>query len=220
MIVPQVHPDVWALRPDFTALSIVATGVRNGPGAAPAAGTPVRPPWAEAHLGAWRDAYRAFGARPQRTPCSAEALWRRFERDGVLGRVNTVVDLYNLVSLRYAVPVGGEDLDTYVGVPRLVRARGDEVFATVREGRAVDEVVEPGEVIWRDAAGATCRRWNWRQGTRTRVQPSSSTIWFVLERLAPMPLEALTAAGDELAAGLQALDPGTVVEMTLLREQK
>ena len=55
--------------------------------------------WREAHLEAWRDAYRAFGAKPQRTPCSAEALLRRVQREGTLPRINAIVDLYNALNV-------------------------------------------------------------------------------------------------------------------------
>jgi len=218
---PHVNPEVWALRPDFVALSLVVRGGRNearsGADAGPA--RPVeRPSWADAHLEAWREAYRAFGAKPQRTPCSAEALWKRVERDGALSPINAVVDLYNEVSLRYAVPVGGEDLSAYAGVPRLVRAAGDEPFLTTRDGEPVVETVEPGEVIWRDDRGVTCRRWNWRQTPRTRLDVASTDMWFVLERLDPMPIDSLVEAGDMLVAGLRKLAPNAQIAIELVME--
>ena len=58
-------------------------------------------------------------------------------------------------------------------------------------------------MVWRDNLGATCRRWNWRQGTRTRITEASTSLWFVLERLEPMPTEALLTAGKELVEALQ-----------------
>lgn len=131
-MIPEVNPEIWQLRPDFVALSLVVRGGRNEAGQNLLAHRFARPAWAQTHLAAWRDAYIAFGSKPQRTPCSAEALWRRLDRDGALTSINAVVDLYNAVSLRYAVPVGGEDLATYQGAPRLVRARGTECF-TQRE---------------------------------------------------------------------------------------
>ena len=164
-----------------------------------------------------RPAYKAFGSRPQRTPCSAEALWRRLDRDGALASINAVVDLYNAVSLRFAVPVGGEDLAMYHGVPRLLRAAGDEVFQATRDGQSVDETVDRGEVIWRDELGVTCRRWNWRQTARTRITPSSTDMWFIVERLEPMPLDALRAAGDALTAGLLALKPDASITSTVIQ---
>lgn len=204
---PVITPEIFALRPDFRALSIHATGISNHENSQPVAATPCAEPWAAAHLEAWREAFRGFGAKPQRTPCSAEALLKRVQRDGALPSVNAVVDLYNAVSLRYAIPVGGENAAAYAGAPQLVRATGTEIFDTMANGVAATENPDAGEVIWRDDIGVTCRRWNWRQGTRTRLEPSTTEMWFVLEALGPMPDAALAAAGDELVAGLKALSP-------------
>jgi len=81
---PHIATDIFALRPDFMALSIVVNGVTNTASTdasraqlGSAARNLTSAPWAEAHLNAWREAYRAFGAKPQRTPCSAEALQKR-----------------------------------------------------------------------------------------------------------------------------------------------
>jgi DNA/RNA-binding domain of Phe-tRNA-synthetase-like protein len=219
MITPEVNGSVWALRPDYVALSVVARGCRNEMSGAPAyavsADTP-RPSWAEAHLASWRDAYKAFGAKPQRTPSSAEALSRRLQRDHTLGSINAIVDLYNAVSVRYAVPIGGEDLAAYVGVPRLMRAAGGEPFETTRDGQVVLDLVEAGEVVWRDDLGVTCRRWNWRQTHRTQITVETTDIWFVLERLEPMPIEALREAGEAIAEGIRSLAPDAHIAQTLI----
>lgn len=209
---PTIAPEIFALRPDFAALSIYAEDARNSPSDAHSE-TLLRDaclaldsaPWAQAHLAAWRETYRAFGAKPQRTPCSVEALRKRAQRDGMLPAINAVVDLYNALSVRYALPVGGEDAALYEGSPRLIRATGDEPFDTVSEGVPKIETAEPGEVVWRDDHGITCRRWNWRQGIRTRITEHSMQMWFVLERLEPMPIDALLEAGEKLVEGLHRL---------------
>lgn len=223
VFMPIISPDIFALRPDFRALSIHALNVTNAESTSEtktalvnACNSPCSAPWAEAHLEAWKIAFRAFGAKPQRTPCSAEALLKRATRDGVLPSVNAVVDLYNAVSLQFAIPVGGENAETYVGAPRLARALGTEPFATMQAGEASTETPEPGEVIWRDGIGVTCRRWNWRQGTRTRIEPSSKHMWFILEALNPMPDAALLEAGAELHRGLKSLSQDSEVEMRLM----
>ncbi len=100
----------------------------------------------------------------------AEALLKRAARDGALPSVNAVVDLYNAVSLRFAIPVGGENAESYAGVPHLVRATGTEKFETMQCWCSAHRIAGAGEVIWRDEQGITCRRWNWRQGTRTRIE--------------------------------------------------
>lgn len=219
---PEIDPAIGRLRPDFAALSVTVRNGRNGASdpasaamlAAAAAQPDEAPPWAAAHLESWREAYRAFGAKPQRTPCSAEALRRRRE---TLPQVNALVDTYNALSVSFAVPIGGEDLAAYAGSPRLLVAAGGEPFATTRDGAAVVEPVDRGEVVWRDDAGVTCRRWNWRQTPRTRLEAHSAAMWFVIERLEPMPLEAVAAVGDALAAAVRARAPEAEIAIGWLR---
>jgi len=112
--------------------------------------------------------------------------------------------------------VGGENLAAYAGAPRLTLADGSEPFDTFKEGEPVVENPEPGEVIWRDDLGVTCRRWNWRQGIRTRLDSQAQSMWFILESLPSMPLAALQEAGDELVSNLQKLMPGATARVQLL----
>ena len=218
---PWIAPAIWQLRPDFVALSIVAECCSNSAGTVWAAerlveatrASALGPDWAVAHLSAWQDTFRAFGAKPQRTPCSAEALRKR----GSVPSVNAVVDLYNAVSIAFTLPVGGEDIDRYVGAPSLTIAQGDETFETMKNGQPAVENPERGEVVWRDEQGVTCRRWNWRQGQRTRIETGTRNMWFVLERLEPMPLDALKCAGDTLCADLARLSPGVRISQQLFQ---
>lgn len=214
-----VDAAVALLRPDFAVLALAVTGLTSGPSDAQsdrwlleaeaharAAGAATVP----AHVASWQDAYRAFGAKPQRTASSVEALWRRAVGPG-LPRVNWLVDLYNAVSVRHGLPVGGEDLSAFSGSIRLMRASGGETFDTMRDGQPVNDPPSPGEVVWADDLGVTCRRWNWRQGTRTRLTEHSTSALFLLERLEPLPLDALDAAGDALLAAIRARTPDAVV---------
>ena len=157
------------------------------------------------HVAAWREAYRAFGAKPQRTRNSLEALLRRAASG--LPRVNRLTDLYNAVSVLHQIPLGGEDLTRYTGAPRLIRAAGDEPFDTTADGVAVIEHPDPGEVVWCDDAGVTCRRWNWRQARRTQLREDTTTALFILDALDPVTGEALHAAADDLIARLARLGP-------------
>ena len=213
-----VAAEVHALRPDFAVCAVAIRGAGNGAGDAQSeAWLRDAEAWAAAagethpHIAAWHEAYRAFGAKPQRTAPSVDALWKR-ARSGGLPRVNWLVDLYNAVSVRHVLPVGGEDLAGYAGPIRLIRATGDEPFDTVANGTAMVEHPSPGEVVWADDLGVTCRRWNWRQGTRTRLTEESTDVLFLLERLAPMPLEALEAAADAVVDAVAARYPAATIE--------
>ena len=160
--------------------------------------------------------YRAFGAKPQRTPSSVDALLARLDKDGRLPTINAVVDLYNAISVRYVIPVGGENVAAYIGSPRLIRASGVESFDTMKEGEAVAEAVPSGEVVWTDDRGVTCRRWNWRQGVRTRIDLQTRRMWFVLERLEPMPVAAAREAAVTLMDMLRLMSPGTALATHLI----
>lgn len=217
--IPIIDPAVIRLAPDFRALHLFviapdATAIGDASPALADACQFVRgggPPWADAHLAAWANTYAHFGAKPNRTPCSAQALRKRVLKDGTLPAINPVVDLYNAISLRYAVPVGGENLSAYVGVPRLTISDGTEPFETMSNGEPAIEHPLPREVVWRDDMGVTCRRWNWRQGTRTRLNGGERSMWFVLEALAGMPNDALQEAGHALANGLCGILPSASV---------
>ena len=213
----HVDAAVFALRPDYRALLVAVDGIVPGPSdqgsdallqAAEAAAREALgggPPEQLPHVAAWREAYRAFGAKPQRTRNSLEALLRRAASG--LPRVNRLTDLYNAVSVVHQIPVGGEDLTRYAGAPRLKRAGGDEPFDTTADGVAVIEHPDPGEVVWCDDAGVTCRRWNWRQARRTQLREDTTTALFILDALDPVTGEALHAVADDLTARLARLGP-------------
>jgi DNA/RNA-binding domain of Phe-tRNA-synthetase-like protein len=230
-----VDAAVAELRPDYRALLVAVDGlapsdpqrVVTDPGAGAATEEllvraeavaadllAVAPVEEVPHVAAWREAYRAFGAKPQRTRNSLEALLRR--AGGGLPRVNLLTDAYNAVSVLHQVPLGGEDLDAYAGPPRLIRATGAETFDSVADGQAVVEHPDPGEVVWCDDKGVTCRRWNWRQGRRTRLTPETTSALFILDALAPMGDDALVAAGEDLIGLLRRLGPDVRVAKRLV----
>ncbi|MCO5177911.1 MAG: phenylalanine--tRNA ligase beta subunit-related protein [Thermomicrobiales bacterium] len=142
-----------------------------------------------------------------------EALLRR-AADG-LPRINRLTDIYNAISVQHQIPLGGEDLHRYSGPPR-IRATGDESFDTVAGGEEIIEHPEPGEVIWCDDAGVTCRRWNWRQARRTQLHDETTSAIFILDALEPLTNAALQAATDELVGHLARLGPDIVVAQRLI----
>jgi len=216
---PRVADDILKQYPDYRALSVLARNFHVTEGQAISNETPTPPPWMDAHVEAWRNAFRRFGANPKKTPSSLESLWKRLQTRGELPTINPVVDLYNALSIRFGAPFGGEDADRYAGIPQLGFAFGAETFDTARDGVSLVEHPEPGEVIWRDDDGVTCRRWNWRQCRRTGLSSASNTLWFVIDRLSPMPIDELRRAGETLVEDLRRMCPTIETSISLLEPE-
>jgi DNA/RNA-binding domain of Phe-tRNA-synthetase-like protein len=204
-----VDAAVHAAHPDYVALVLVASDLTNGPSDAQsdaqlvAAEARLRESCLERatdhpHIAAWRAAFSAFGAKPSRYPSSAEALISRVLKGQPLPRVNALVDLYNAVSVRHIAPLGGEDADRLEGSLRLTVAEGGEPFDPRGDGIEVEQV-PPGEILWRDDRGVTCRRWNWRQGRRTQLTEDTTRAFFVFDRLDGLTIDELHHAADELS---------------------
>ena len=222
----KVAPEIFKLRPDYRALLLVVTGIPSGPSDAKSefllqeAEASARDTLSKQsvtdvpHVAAWRDAYKAFGAKPKKERSSLESLMRRAE--GGLPRVNRLTDVYNAISVKYQIPFGGEDLDKYSGTPVLIRATGTEPFETTAAGEKATEYPPVGEVVWCDDAGVTCRRWNWRQCSRTGINDDTTRVLFILDALEPSSDANLNAAADELTNILKDLSPNVSAERRLI----
>src|SRR5262245_56004242 len=128
-------------------------------------------------LAAWRRAFTAFGVEPTRYRSAAEALLRRLTKQGEVPSLGLLVDIGNLVSIRYGLPVAVLDLRAVAGGITVCFAAGDETFTDLGSGEA--QLPEPGEVIFVDDAGhVAARRWCWRQSAESATGPDTSDVLF------------------------------------------
>ncbi len=141
----------------------------------------------------WRQAFRKFktkkGAR-----CSIEALLKRSTGENPVHTINPLVDIYNSASLRYALPVGSEDMDTFVGDLRLTVTEGGDDFHLIGEEESSPSL--PGELVYKDDAGAVCRCFNWRDGERTMITGKTRNAFMIIENLEPERIDDLNAIMD------------------------
>jgi len=163
---------------------------------------------------AWRRAFSAFGVSPTRYRSAAEALLRRLTKKGDIPSINTLVDIGNLVSIRYGLPVAIFDIGA-LSLPITVHyAAGDEIYTEL----ASAEVMHPqvGEVVFSDATRmVVARRWCWRQSATSAASANT--------RDALITIEAQHAAGrvdiEKALTDLQALlaqEAGGAYEAALL----
>jgi DNA/RNA-binding domain of Phe-tRNA-synthetase-like protein len=169
------------------------------------------------HIAPWREAYRKFGAKPKDHPSSIENLVRRVLKGQPLPSINPLVDLYNTVSLRHLVPVGGEDLERVEGDVVLAVAAADEPPVLLL-GEAEARPPKAGEVIYKDDAGAICRRWNWKEADRTKLTAATKHAFLVIEGLPPVHRDLVSRASEDLAALVRAHCGGLVATALIDRD--
>ena len=176
------------------ALRDEASSIRDRVGATPLHELP--------SLFAWRRVFRGFGVDPTQYRPAAEALLRRLVKQGELPSIDTIVDLANLVSIRYALPVAVFDQRGLSGAITVRFADGSERWADL--GSSTAEHPEPGEVIFVDEAGVVCaRRWCWRQSAGSAARGDTTAILVTVEGHHDRASEDVTLALDDLQALLR-----------------
>lgn len=131
-------------------------------------------------LVAWRGVFRGFGVNPTKYRSAAEALLRRLTKQGDIPSISTLVDLANLVSIRYALPVAVFDQRGIVGGTTVRLAHGGERWQDLGSSEA--EHPEPGEVIFADEdEQVSARRWCWRQSRASAAAEDTTEILITVE---------------------------------------
>ncbi len=191
--------------PEIRGGVVHAVGLSNGPSSfslleayaaeqAAAARRLVETPIAEtASIAAWRRAFTAFGVKPTQHRVAAEALLRRLSKTGDIPSISTLVDIGNLVSIRYGLPVAVFDQASVTGSTTVRFADGTEQFTDL--GAAESTHPEPDEVVFVDDAGiVSARRWCWRQSAQSATGPDTTTALVTVEAQHADSEEHVTAA--------------------------
>lgn len=166
----------------------------------------------------WREAYAAFGAKPKKYTCSVENLYRMILEGVQLRPINKIVDIYNYISLKHMVPVGGDDLDKIDGDILLHLAKGDELFIKLNS----DEIDHPkeGEVVYIDNKEVLCRRWNWRECDKSKMTEQTKNVMLVVEGLAPLSKVEVQKMVEELGQLVEKFCGGKISTGLLNLENK
>jgi len=163
----------------------------------------------------WREAYRIFGFKPSEYRSSIEALLRRILQSKQLPRINTLVDLYNLISVKHILPAGGGNLDAIAGTILLTKAQGTEQFVMLGSSEPI--TVKPGEVIYRDKQEVLCRAWNYRESEKTKITENTNNAYLLLEGLQHTSHKEMTEALSELNRLVSQYCGGTLKQFVLYK---
>jgi DNA/RNA-binding domain of Phe-tRNA-synthetase-like protein len=166
-------------------------------------------------ISAWRRVFTRFGAKPTQYRSAAEALLRRLAKHGDIPSINVLVDIGNLVSIRYAMPVAVIDLAGITGVTTVQFATGSEEFTDLGSSASVHP--EPGEVIFADEAGrVSARRWCWRQSAQSATTDATTEALFIVEGHHDAAAVDVKAAADDLTTLLGRYQRGCDVRPHLI----
>ena len=157
----------------------------------------------------WKKTYSAFGAKPKDHKSSVENLYRLILQGGNLRHINNLVDIYNFVSLKHMMPVGGEDIDKVEGNIVLTFAGADE-NPVLLLGDKEPRVPHEGEVIYKDDISTICRRFNWREADRTKLTEETKNCILVIEGLPPVTKVEVENAAKELKELIQKFCGGNI----------
>src|SRR3989338_1576823 len=169
-------------------------------------------------IDAWRKAYSSFGAKPKKYKCSVENLYRMILEGIELRHINKVVDIYNYISIKNIIPVGGDDTDKIDGNITLKFAQGDEPFTELNS----EETKNPkeGEVVYVDDKEVLCRRWNWRECDKSKMTEETKNVTLVVEGLSPVSKEGVQSIVEELGQLVKKFCGGEISTHILNTENK
>ena len=216
----QYHPEIIQRYPNIVGGVILAHGMNNSPASESfrdiyhAEQQDVitrigsRPLSELEPLAAWRAAFRNFGVNPTKYRSAVEALLRRLIKKGDIPSINTVVDICNMISIRYQMPVAAFDTRQLNGPITVQSAAGDEQFKPLFATHY--EHPEPGEVIFADNARlVVARRWCWRQSDESATRQDTTNAIFTIEAQHPNARAYIQSAANDLLGLLETHVGGT-----------
>ena len=204
----SISQDIFNKYPDYARGVVLALDVQNGPSpegliqllrqaeASARNQTSIENIADHPRIKSWREAYKAFGAKPSEFRSSVEAMARRVLRNDQIPGINALVDIGNIVSLEHLVPVGGHSMDELTQDIMLRLASGHEDF--IPFGSTEIEHPVPGEVIFVEGNTVLTRRWTWRQANHTLTLPETHSIEFNIDRLPPVELEEIHSIANQV----------------------
>jgi lysyl-tRNA synthetase class 2 len=206
-----IEEEVFQMFPNFCRAVVVASGINNS-GPCPELEERLMEqqermrldasldPATHPRLLAWKDAYRQFGSNPNKFTPSIVFLAKQVKSGKTVRSISPAVDAFNLISMKYLVPSGGDDMDSLEGDVTLGRAKADETFAPIFSPEAIEHP-DAGEIIYvnRQTQRVLCRRWNWRNADFSKLRPETRNLAINVDGMLPAISQSeIEAAAEEL----------------------
>ncbi|MCX5813580.1 MAG: phenylalanine--tRNA ligase beta subunit-related protein [Proteobacteria bacterium] len=179
---------------------------------------PYKNPQEHLHVKVWRDAFNKLGISASKYYSSIESLLRRILKGGPFPRISPVVDLYNEISLKYLVPMGGHAIVPIEGDISLCFAEGNETFIPMEGGEP--EIVGKGEVVYKDEKEVLTRRWVWRQCNKDKVTVDTTSVFIPIDVMEGLSEGLCGKIMDDMEHGLLQNGYGRVVHKDIITRNR
>lgn len=147
-------------------------------------------------LEGFRDLHTKVGRSNRDYVASPEGLrWLLLER-GRFPQINTLVDIYNLISVKTGLALGAHDIDKVHGNITLRMTKGDEIFVPL--GKIDPVSIFPGEYGYVDDGNNVICRLEVLQVEPTKVTTQARDIFVIIEGNANTDMSYIQAATEEV----------------------
>jgi DNA/RNA-binding domain of Phe-tRNA-synthetase-like protein len=147
-------------------------------------------------LAEFRDLHIKVGRSNRRLTAAPEALISRLMRTGTMPRINLIVDIYNLISLKTRLSLGAHDVKKLDGDVSLRFTDGSEIFVPL--GVTSAEPIPAGEYAYVDDHNNVLCRMECLQGDKTKVDVSTTDVFYIIQGNRNSSAECLRSALAEL----------------------
>jgi DNA/RNA-binding domain of Phe-tRNA-synthetase-like protein len=154
--------------------------------------------WALPEVASYQEVLRQVGVNPRREQPSVGRLLTFALERGTLPAINSLVEAYNLVSVRTLCSLGAHDLDRIELPVSLRLLTGSESFTPLGADR--ESAVTAGEFGYVDSANRVLCRLDVRQADFSKVTPATRNALLIIEGTTVHSPEMLRRAYDEAIA--------------------
>ncbi|MBL7142331.1 MAG: tRNA ligase [Candidatus Pacebacteria bacterium] len=147
-------------------------------------------------LAGFRDLHTKVGRSNREYVASPEGLRWLFLERGRFPHINTLVDIYNLVSVKTGLALGAHDIDKVQGNITLRLTKGDEIFVPL--GKTEPVAIFPGEYSYIDDGNNVICRLEVLQVEPTKVTSESNDVFMIIEGNANTDVEYVRSAAKEV----------------------
>jgi len=131
-------------------------------------------------IASWREVFKTLGLNRDFLP-SHEALLTRIMSKEQLPNINPLVDIYNMFSLKYLIPIGGHNADNVQNI-RIDETTGDQTFDVMHSDEVIP--VAKGEFAYLSGNKVLTRHFVWRQSNTSKTDGSTQRIFIPIDNAA------------------------------------